>query len=89
MAKRPKPSPQRLLPGMAAPVRPARDDAPVTLPMAEVHGGTAEAWFIAPLGVGTGKAAFAPRSLVTRGEGPASSQFTMPRWVAAERGWLK
>lgn len=89
MTRRRPPSPQRILPGLAAPARAPRDDAPVTLPMAEVSKGTDAAWHLAPLGVATSKAAFAPRSLVIRGAGPAASQFTMPRWVAAERGWLK
>lgn len=71
-----------------APPRP-RDDTPLTIPMREVHAGTSAAWFLAPMGVGSGKAAFAPRSLVSRGEGPQASQFTMPRWVAVERGWLR
>lgn len=86
--KRPKPSPQRLLPGLAAPPA-GRDATPVTLPMREVHGGTDKAWFLAPLGVGSGKAAFAARAVVSRGEGPQASQFTMPRWLAVENGWLK
>jgi hypothetical protein len=84
-----KPSPQRTLPGLTPPPSGARDDTPVTLPMREVHSGTDRAWFLVPLGVGSGKAAFAPRSKVTRGEGPQASQFTMPRWVAVENGWLK
>jgi len=83
-----KPSPQRQLPGFAAPVQ-ARDDTPVTVPMREISAGTDAAWHLAPLGVGSGKAAFAPRSLVARGEGPTASQFTMPKWVAVERGWLR
>jgi len=87
--KRPAPRPQPTLPGMAAPGPRPRDTAPVTLPMREVSKGTDKAWHLAPLGVGSGAAAFAPRSLVSRGEGPAASQFTMPRWVAAENGWLK
>ncbi len=88
MPKRPRPTPQARLPGFAPPPA-ARDSTPVTLPMREVHAGTPKAWFLAPLGVGSGKAAFAARALVTRGEGPAASQFTMPRWIAVENGWLR
>lgn len=88
MTRRPKPSPQRTLPGLTPPPK-ARDEAPVTLPMREVSKGTDKAWHLAPAGVGSGGAAFAPRALVSRGDGPTASQFTMPRWVAVERGWLK
>lgn len=80
--------PQRPLPGLSAPLG-ERDATPVTIPMREVHAGTDKAWFLAPLGVGSGKAAFAARALVSRGEGPQASQFTMPRWLARENGWLK
>lgn len=81
-------TPQRPLPGL--PVAPeGRDSTPVTLPMREVQKGTGSAWHLAPLGVGSGKAAFVPRSICSRGEGPLASQFTMPRWAAKERGWLK
>jgi hypothetical protein len=87
VARKP-PSPQRLLPGLQAPPK-SRDDGPVTLPMREISAGTDAAWHLAPLGVSSGAAAFAPRSLVSQGVGPAASQFTMPKWVAVERGWLR
>lgn len=84
--KRRAPNPQRQLFG-AAPVE-ARDETPVTLPMREISAGTDKAWHLAPLGVSSGKAAFAARSLVTRGQGDRASLFTMPKWLARERGWL-
>lgn len=87
--KRPKPSPQRILPGLAMPAAPPKDDAPVTLPLTAVGEGTRDAWLLRPTGVRGADAKFAPRSLVTRGEGPDAGLFTMPKWVAVERGWLK
>lgn len=86
--KRRPPSPQRPLPGLDAPPA-ARDATPITLPMREVSAGTDKAWHLAPLGVSSAKAAFAPRSLVTRGEGPQASSFSMPKWIAKENGWLR
>ena len=86
MTRRPR-TLQRELPGLPT-VAAGRDTTPVTLPMREVQKGTDKAWHLAPLGVGSGKAAFVPRSICTRGEGPLASQFTMPRWVAKEYGWL-
>ncbi len=82
-----RPDPQRTLPGMAAAPRP-RDATPVTLPMEAVGEGTPLAWLLKPAG---SKAApkWAPRSEVTRGEGPEAGLFTMPKWVAVERGWAK
>lgn len=84
--KRRVPNPQRQL--FAAPAEATKDETPVTLPMREISPGTDKAWHIAPLGVSSGKAAFAARSLVTRGVGDQASQFTMPKWLARERGWL-
>ena len=34
------------------------------------------------------KPAWAPKSELMRGEGHQEGLFTMPRWVARERGWL-
>ncbi len=86
MAKRPRPTPQRALPGLTVPPRP-RDEGLVTIPMQAIGKGTADAWFLKP--DGPGKPTWAPRKLVTRGEGLQASLFTMPKWVAVERGWLK
>lgn len=80
---------QRSLPGLDGPVTRGRDQSPVTLPMREVSAGTDKAWQLAPMGVGSGKAAFVARSICTRGEGPQASLFTMPTWVAREHGWLR
>lgn len=80
----PRGAPQRDLFGKSA-FSKLRDDTPTTIPMREVSAGTGDAWFLKPAGVSSAKAAFAPRSLVKRGAGDL---FTMPRWIAAERGWL-
>jgi len=69
-----------------APARPAQDMRPVSLPM-RLHGDTELAWLLS----GDGRVAsakWAPKSKVTRGEGRDEHVFTMPRWVARERGWL-
>lgn len=87
MARRARPAPQGRLPGFVAPPK-ARDDSLVTIPMQAIGTGTPAAWHLKPDGAGKA-AAWAPRKLVTRGEGLKASLFTMPRWVAVERGWLK
>lgn len=84
MKARPPPQPQLF--GPAPP--PRRDASPVTIPLVEVSSGTAAAWHLAPMGRRTDTAKFAPRSLVSRGEGEHQQLFTMPRWIASERGWL-
>lgn len=48
---------------------------------------TAKAWFLRPPGKGA-KAGFAPRSEARPGDGPEAQFFTMPKWLARERGWL-
>lgn len=88
MAKPRRPDPQRTLPGLAA-APASRDETPVTIPMAEVTRGTDKAWHLAPLGVGSAKAAWVARSICTRGVGSQASQFTMPKWAARENGWLR
>lgn len=65
---------------------PRRDATPVTLPMRLVDQ-TDKGWLLTPDGR-SGSAKWAPKSEVTRGEGPEEGRFTMPRWVAADRGWL-
>lgn len=85
-ARKPAPPPQGQLFGPPPPRM--RDEQPVELPMTVIGEGTDKAWLLAPLGAGSGKAAFAPRSLVKRAPEPRSQFFTMPRYVAAERGWL-
>jgi len=82
----PRPAPQQQLFGPPPPAK--RDDAPVSLPMDEVSAGTGAAWHLTPKGRGSRLAAFAPRSLVARGAGDKQQFFTMPRWIASERGWL-
>jgi hypothetical protein len=79
-------APQRDLFGRPPP--PRRDETPVSIPMREVSAGTRDAWHLTPAGRQSDLAKFAPRSLVTRGEGVSASMFTMPRWIASERGWL-
>jgi hypothetical protein len=84
LTRPPRPKPDLF--GKAPPA--PRDATPVTLPMREVGAGTDKAWHLAPMGVSSAKAAFVARALVSRGVGPQVNQFTMPRWLARERGWL-
>lgn len=60
----------------------------VSIPLtAHVHGETDAAWLLSK----TEKRATArhvPKRLVTRGEGADADVFTMPRWLAHEKGWL-
>lgn len=86
MTKRRPKTAQTRLPGFAAPPTAERDHTPVTLPLREVGKGTEDAWFLAMHGGGP---KWAARRLVTRGEGPQASHFTMPRWLARENGWLR
>ena len=69
----------------AAPPTP-RDERPVRLPMVLMHQ-TQEGWFLSPDGK-SGRAKWAPKSKVSRGVGADATLFTMPRWIARERGWL-
>lgn len=84
----PAPSPQGDLFG--APKAAPKDTTPVTITMQEIAGSsTDQAWFLKPRGVSSAKVAFVPRSLVSRSRDPARpDDFTMPRWIARERGWL-
>lgn len=83
---RAKPNPAQ--PDLFGPPPPRkRDLSPIELPMVEVSKGTDDAWHLKPAGVSSGKAAWAPRTLVKAVEG-RSGVFTMPHWMAAERGWL-
>lgn len=87
MKRRPPPSPQRDLFGRPPDAPP--DRTPVTVPLREVSGSsTDKALFLAPMPGGKGRAGFAPRSEVRRGEGDQAQFFTMPRWLAVERGWV-
>jgi|GEM_PF-1264048 len=86
MKRRPLPSPQSDLFGQ--PRTPPRDTTPVTLAMQVVGPGTDKAWFLRPRGVAKGAPGFAPRSECRPGVGPSENLFTMPRWLARERGWL-
>jgi hypothetical protein len=73
--------------GPPPPVDPRRDNELVRLPMCAMGEGTDKAWFLSPDGKPS-RAKFAPRALVTRGVGKDINVFSMPRWVARERGWL-
>lgn len=86
--RRSAPSPQGDLFGV--PAAPPKDTTPVTIPMIEMAGSsTDQAWFLKPKGVSSAKVGFAPRSLCRRSSDPARpDDFTMPRWLARERGWL-
>lgn len=62
------------------------DGAPVTVPLV-LHRETARAWLLAE-GRDRREGRWVPRSEVTRGEGRDENQWTMPRWMAVDRGWL-
>ena len=66
---------------------PARDDAPVSLSLIVVGTPSAAAW---PLSDGRpgSPVRWVPKSRVRRGEGRDENLWTMPRWMARERGWL-
>lgn len=84
----PPPTPQRDLFG--APKTTPRDTTPVTITMVEIAGSsTDQAWLLKPKGVSSAKVGFAPRALARRSDDAARpDDFTMPRWLARERGWL-
>ncbi len=82
--RRPAP-PQRDLFGAGPPG--LRDTTSIGVPMVEVSPGTDKAWHLKPAGVSSARAAFAPRSEVRR-DPERTDVFHMPRWIAAERGWL-
>jgi hypothetical protein len=88
--KRPRPSPPPQGDLFGAPKTPPRDATPVTITMVEIAASsTPAAWFLKPRGVSSAKAAFAARSVCSRSGDPARpDDFTMPRWLARERGWL-
>lgn len=64
-----------------------RDPTSTTIPMDVIGAGTRDAWLLRPAG-SKGPAKFVARRLVKRGEGPRAHEFTMPRFLAVERGWL-
>lgn len=72
--------------GVAQP--PRRDETLVVIPMREVAPATDKAWFLAPIGTSSRLSGWVGKTLATRGKGDREQFFTMPRWVAAERGWL-
>lgn len=60
----------------------------VAIPLsAHVHGETEHAWLLSKTPSRAG-AKHAPKSKVTRGVGRDINVFTMPRWLASEKGWL-
>lgn len=68
------------------PPTPARDRTPVTLRMRQIDR-TELGLFLSLDGV-KNSAKWAPASEIKRGEGADENLFTMPKWVARERGWL-
>ena len=67
---------------------PPKDSTPVRVRLDVIEASCTDlAWFLRPPGKGA-QAAFAPRQLARRGEGPEAQFFTMPKWLARERGWL-
>lgn len=61
-------------------------NAPVELVLVYVDE-TPKAWLLRRAGR-PGSQAHVPKSLATRGEPPHDDVFAMPRWAAADRGWL-
>lgn len=65
-----------------------RDTTPAEIEAREIAtSSTEKALFLVPSRPGA-KPGFVPRSVATQGEGPRARFFTMPRFVAVERGWL-
>lgn len=83
MKRRPGPENRRL--ALPMPPPPPRDRSPVRVPLVCVSE-TKDAWLLRPDAKAGAK--WAPKSEVARGEGLEANLFTMPRWIAAERGWL-
>lgn len=62
---------------------PPKGDVTITAALKLERG---DGWMLDP---GAGKRAqWVPKSQVTRGEGRDEGQWTMPGWLAADRGWL-
>lgn len=79
-----RPGPENRLLALPVPPKPRRDPTPVTVQLSYVRE-TKDAWLLRR---GSLAAGWAPKSEVTRGEGDRENFWTMPRWVAAERGWV-
>lgn len=65
---------------------PVDDQAPVTLALV-LHDQSAAAWLLSDGGARS-RPQWAPRSQIKRGEGRDENQWTMPRWLARDRGWV-
>lgn len=63
-----------------------RDSTPVQVRL-ELLQTTGPGLLLAPAGKGQA-GQWAPAALLSRGEGPEENVWTMPRWLARERGWL-
>lgn len=59
---------------------------PVTVRMV-LHDRSDRAWLLAP-DLDRRKAKWVPMSQAVRGEGPDENMWTMPAWMARERGWI-
>lgn len=68
------------------PPEPPRDRTPVQVPLRLVDQSD-KAWLLTT-GAKGAAAKWAPKSEVRRGVGRDENLFTMPRWLARERGWL-
>ena len=70
------------------PASAARDNTPVSIPLVHLpKHDTDKALMLMKHGRGHAPG-FAPRSVTTEGVGPNAGIFTMPKWLARERGWL-
>lgn len=63
---------------------PGHDEVQLALVL---HRESAKAWLLAE-GLDAREAQWAPKSSVRRGEGRDENVWTMPRWMARDRGWL-
>lgn len=66
--------------------RPAPKAGEVALAMV-LHGQTDKAWLLAETSYSR-DAQWAPKSHAKRGEGRDENIWTMPTWLAQERGWM-
>jgi hypothetical protein len=63
----------------------ARGDVELLMVVARESG---KAWLLRPAGRNDLEPKWAPKSALTRAEPPDDDVFTMPKWIAKERGWL-
>ncbi|WP_426041519.1 hypothetical protein [Brevundimonas sp. TWP2-3-4b1] len=65
---------------------PVDDKAPVTIALT-LNDQSDAAWLLSDVG-GRLRPKWAPKSQIKRGEGRDENLWTMPRWLARDRGWM-